>query len=125
VQEIVHITPYLFYFFYCLVERKLADVYARGPMKLQVFVEMAGREWIIGRMQSKALLLEIGVEIVEEMVGWVVGVGFGKSATEVGGDELGACNHRAPCLGNAPESDERLHGQSREDFDDHLVREIV
>ena len=62
---------------------------------------------------------------MEEKAGWVFGVGFGKSAIEVGGDDVCACNQRAPCLENAPESDERLHGQCREDFDDHLVWEIV
>jgi hypothetical protein len=113
VREIVHITtPFLFYFFYFLVERKLAGAYARGAIERQVFVGMVGREWIIGIMQSKALRLKIGVEIVEEKVGWVLGVGFGKSAIEVGGDEVGAYNQRAPCLANAPESDERLHWQS-------------
>jgi len=30
---------------------------------------------------------------------------------EVGGDEMGAGDERAPCLGNAPESDDRLHRQ--------------
>ncbi len=43
-------------------------------------------------------------------MGWVLGIG--KSAIEVGGDEVGAYNQRAPCLANAPESDERLHWQS-------------
>jgi hypothetical protein len=57
-----------------------------------------------------SVFLELVVEMVEHKVGWVLGIG--KSAAEVGGDEMGAGDERAPCLGNAPESDHRLHGQS-------------
>jgi hypothetical protein len=57
-----------------------------------------------------SVFLEWVVEMVEHKVGWVLGVG--KSAAEVGGDEMGAGDERAPCLKNALESDHRLHGQS-------------
>jgi len=59
---------------------------------------------------SGSVFLEWVVEMVENKVGWVFLVG--KSPAEVGGDEMGARNERAPCLGNAPEFDDRLHGQS-------------
>jgi hypothetical protein len=105
-----------------LIERKQEDMYVRGGV-VQVFGEMVAREWVIGRMESESVLETLVVEMLEEKVGWVLGIG--KRATEVGGDELRAGDERAPCLGNAPESDERLHRQSSEDFDDHLVWEIV
>jgi hypothetical protein len=43
-------------------------------------------------------------------VGWVLGIG--KSAIEVGSDKVWAGDESVPCLGNAPESNERLHRQS-------------
>jgi hypothetical protein len=57
-----------------------------------------------------SVFLEWVVGMVEHKVGWVLG--DGKSAAEVGGDEMWAGDERAPCLGNAPEFDDRLHGQS-------------
>lgn len=59
---------------------------------------------------SGSVFLEWVVEMVENKVGWVFGVG--KSPSEVGGDEMGTGDKRAPCLANAPEFDDRLHGQS-------------
>jgi hypothetical protein len=45
---------------------------------------------------SGSVFLEWVVEMVENKVGWVFLVG--KSPAEVGGDEMGARNERAPCL---------------------------
>ncbi len=44
-----------------------------------------------------------GVVMAEEKAGLVLGVG--KRAIEVGGDEVGAGDKRAPFLRNAPESE--------------------
>jgi hypothetical protein len=55
-----------------------------------------------------SVFLEWVVEMVENKVGWVFGVG--KSTAEVGGDEMGAGDGRAPCLRNAPQFDDRLRG---------------
>jgi len=52
-------------------------------------------------------------------------LGVGKRAIEVGGDEVGAGDKRAPFLGNAPESDQRLRRQSWEDVGDNPVWETV
>jgi hypothetical protein len=52
-------------------------------------------------------------------------LGVGKSAAEVGGDEMGAGDERAPCLENTPEFDDRFHGQSGEDFGDNFIWETV
>ena len=50
------------------------------------------------------------VVVTKEKVRWVVGVG--KNKIKMGSDEVGAGDERAPCPGNAFESDERFHGQS-------------
>jgi hypothetical protein len=83
-------------------------MYGRGGV-VQVFGEMVAREWVIERMESESFFRDIFIDMVEEKVGWV---GIGKSTIEVGGNEVRAGDERAPCLGNASESGERLHRQS-------------
>jgi hypothetical protein len=50
-------TPFLFYFF---IKRKQEDMYGRGAV-VQVFGEMVAREWVIGRMESEAIFIELVV----------------------------------------------------------------
>jgi hypothetical protein len=56
--------------------------------------------WIKGKQADAygrgLVFLESVVEMVKHKVGWVLGVG--KNAAEVGGDEMGAGDERAPCL---------------------------